>query len=648
MHGYLMNTSNASTVAQLNGRLSVLDRAFQEKTRYIRTHGLQENSLYVSQLRDIFQEMFSLIFNFSEEEQLRSLLNIYLEVFPREREHILLFLDRYQFQSEEQKNILIQGDVQSGKTSMMILTAFLYLVYNRDVVFLFRNKTDDKLQFKTRFEQFVKILKERHYENRNFKIADRGESIPEHPCVFMDIYNKKNVQKLTRQIQRRHPTTAVLYIDEADIRDDTKDREFIELVQTIGTKLFVSATIQDILVSDWKIRGGDIVPLFRSAQYRGFEATEFIELEENEEGELNVEVAIRRVLRDEFVHPTHPKIVLLSCERTISAMNEMMLQWMNREMDEQTCILMYTGTGITLYHPLIREDDLKEHFQKVQLKSHGRFRIKTEIKNVLKWMSENGGRTVFPTVMILAGDMASRGINFAYHHPTRSECNWHLTHQIGVKSRHSSCATLNQFMRIFGNHGDDIPLKFYSTRETIERIRQSYTLSKDIMNVLCDVNHLFHREEYQDMDTIEGCKQIPVYTKNVPRKFLAKKKFGTSFQTHSNEHVINPERKPIQSLTEEDIRKIRSNIENHNGHDGTNKRRFFEKVTRLGVNMEFTKADLLKVAEESGYAQPESILPSFYNSTQFNKDSNFLYEVETNVFRIRPEMVDTLLSTFAN
>lgn len=56
-----------------------------------------------------------------------------------------------------------------------------------------------------------------------------------------------------------------------------KDTEFIKLYQTIGTKLFVTATVQDILVSKWNITGGTMIPLFHSELYRRIGHLEFIE-----------------------------------------------------------------------------------------------------------------------------------------------------------------------------------------------------------------------------------------------------------------------------------------------------------------------------------------------------------------------------------
>lgn len=544
LHGTLMNTPSATgllTDSSVEDSLRKLNSSFHEQSSYIREKGLFNNPLYVCRLKDIYQQMFDIIFSFSMEDKLKSLLDIYLELYPKEREQILLFQQQYTFQDPQDKTILVQGDVQSGKTSMMILTAFIYLIYDRDVVFLFRNKTDDKKQFVNRFNGFVEKLREKNYHNQNFMVVDRRDKIPNHACVFVDIYSKSNVHAILQKVQRRSPENSVLYIDEADIRDDTRDTEFKQLVDCIGTKLFVSATVQDILVSKWNVRGADVIPLLQSDKYRGIEDTQFIEMIEDEHGRVDIQSAIHQVITEEWNYALHPKILLLSMDRTVQMINKTHKELIRNhicvdedltlpliEPLENPCILSYTGSGITIFSEHITLQDMKEAFGKCKQVGRQTFKVRVQIKDVLKWLSENGGRAVYPTIIIIAGDMASRGINFACH-SERVDNRWHLTHQIGVKSKNASCATLNQFMRIFGNHGDDIPLKFYSTKDVWTRIQKSYTLSKELVKTIRGETQFSH-EQFVELNTKEICKQLPIRKDTLPKKFIVKQKLKDAFK----------------------------------------------------------------------------------------------------------------------
>ncbi len=651
--GQLVNLPIATRAFQESATAETLHRlhcTFQEQVVRIREQGVENHPLRVTQLYGVFQEMCSLVFQYSEDDHMQSLLEMYLEVYPDSAEHILRFWDRYQFNpSEEGKSVLVQGDVQSGKTAMMILTAFLYLVRNRDVVFLFRNRNADKIQFKTRFQQFVERLREWGYTNRNFYLVDRKDREPSHPCVFLDIYNKKNVKRMTRKLQRRHPATAVLYMDEADIRDDTADIEFKELVDLVGTKLFVSATVQDLLVSDWKITGASIVPLFRSEQYRGMEHTTFIEMVETESGDLDVHDAMNRVIADEWTHPYHPKIVLLSCDRRLNEMNAMMMELRRHRLRQrplngsidQTTWMTYTFEGIRLFHPHIIESELKEYFPRLRREQDDIYLLKTELKNVLRWMAENGGQTVYPMIVIIAGDMASRGINFAYHHPTRQDCNWHLTHQIGLKSKNASCATLNQFMRIFGNHGDDVPLKFYSSKEMMERIRESYRLSKKITHTLHDANEDFHRPEFSRMYTSESCKQIPLVEEVVPRKFLAKKSIRDTFKmVRIEEPALNQDEVPsfhAQTLTAEEIRWMEGKF-----HEWRGRRDLFisKLMFRIDPIRTYSRVELIRVMEQCGFTHPNPQLLTYFDVNQQTNGYGKIMTCQANHYKMYSELVE--------
>lgn len=464
----------------------------------------------------------------------KNLIAIYEKLFSPEATHILKYKSIYSFNKNRSNSILLKGDIQSGKTAMIILTAMLYLSCERDVILILRNKDDDKKQFKQRFHQFVELLKENGYTNKNFQLIDKHDTSPDHACMFLDLYRKENIKNILNKFTNRNSENTVMYIDEADLRNDIKDKEFNEIFQKIGTKIFVSATIQDILVSRWNIIGNDIIPLFKSEKYRGVENINFVSHDDKSQNGLFW--TFSNIAGDQDyskIDESHPKIVLVHIERSLEYMKKLFNHLIKNQiyLDDSRyillnmkfrnmCVMNYTGNGIKIYHQTLNQEELSKEF-KIHSFQNRVADIQTSVKSVLLWMKKNGGKERFPNIIIIAGDMASRGINFACYDETS---NWHLTHQILIKSEQSSSANIVQALRILGNHGDNIPLKVYTTEHIKEIILKSYDLSQEIVNAMIDTDHVHYKSEFKEMTTDTICKNIPISLNNIPKKFLARRK----------------------------------------------------------------------------------------------------------------------------
>jgi len=112
--------------------------------------------------------------------------------------------------------------------------------------------------------------------------------------------------------------------------------------------------------------------------------------------------------------------------------------------------------------------------------------------------------------MIIAGAMASRGINFA----TYKNVNWHITHQILLKADSSTCSTISQAQRICGNYLDDMPLKLYTSLDIKTRIEKSHRLTGKLVSDMSD------NKEYHDMNTNDAIKQIPILEGDIPAEYV--------------------------------------------------------------------------------------------------------------------------------
>lgn len=484
---------------------SQFEKAFLKKKAYIELKCQEGNPLHLGKLLDIYNDFVKDVFRSKPEHLFTYLLD---ELYPFEVEHVLKYMTSYEF-SEGDSNVLLKGDIQSGKTLMMILTTLGYLMCDRDVVIITRNKLGDKKQFIKRFNQVVDRLREvKAYSNKNFTIGSIHNP-PNHSCVFVEIYMRNNIQKLYECISQRELDTAVVYIDEADLRGSYRHSLFNEA----GKIIYVSATVQDIVTSNWNIKTHSIVPLVSSEVYKGVDKLQFYicDLTVNDEFFYTLcDIAIDRDY--EQVCPDHPKIVLINMYTKLSEQIELFDKFKHNNFCqyslpvelENVCVMNYTGSGIKMYHATI--------------KRHPKM---NSIEEAFRYLYENGGKVTFPNIVIIAGCMADRGINFSCRFEDRKS-GWHITHQMMYKSSTSSCATVLQACRILGNYEDEMPLKLYTTEEIKNKIEQSYKLSESIIHELVD-------SKEQESYTNQVCKKITLNRNEVPTKFLARKNVDKVF-----------------------------------------------------------------------------------------------------------------------
>jgi len=517
------------------------NKEFNTYLQFIEEEKLGDNSIYVSKLKDILTELESYVFQFVPEELLVDLINMFEELFPEETEEIIKFWDTYGFNvSLSKKKILLKGDVQSGKTLMMILTAICYLISGKDVIFILRNKQADKYQLIKRFtDVFERLRDEKKFSHPSFKIVDKKDYPPKNCCIFVDIYSKTNIKKLKRKLVPRNMKNSVLFIDEADCRDDIKDKEFIDLCLSTGTNIFISATVQDILVSNWGINGDTIIPISISQDYRGIDKLNIITERSLTEKDELLWTFCDISIDDEYVdyNRDHPKIVLVNIDRELEQIGNFFNKFKNNDFTEDgiqfklpssmtnLCVIEYTGKGIKIFHDEIRFENLKNLSPKIKYESGNFILQKTvSIGDVLLWMARNGGKTVFPNIVIISGDMAGRGINFACYDSLNPINNWHITHQVLIKSDTSSCSNVIQSCRILGRYTDDIPLKLYTTKSIKQKITGGYKLCNELVDVIINENNPLHQEEYKTCGTNESCGKIPIRKSSNPSKFVSRKK----------------------------------------------------------------------------------------------------------------------------
>lgn len=486
-------------------------REFLDLAADMRARGTEHSPLKLAELRAVFCEFTDIFFCFPCVSYLLELLKVLSTQFPFEYGNIRKHTELFDFTNNAKCNLLLKGDVQSGKTAIMILCALCYLVCGRDVAVLCRNSLDDVKQFKERFAGIVKLLETMGFRNKNFRIAGRGRVLTRDPCLFVYNYSERNVQALTSILEARAITTSVLFVDEADLRKGSQ-RAFCSLQRRVSKTIFVSATVQDILVSKWEIHANNIVKLESRPWYKGVDSLIIVEKPKYQDDELFYtlcDIAVDEEFKEKL--PAHPKILLITVDRSLTVMEKFYDHFKHGHFTlegdfqvklpvemQNVCVISYTGAGIKMAH-----DGAELPYNQPKASK--------SIGNALLWLARNGGAARFPTIVILAGDLGSRGINFACYDAENPANNWHVTHQILASK--NTCAGAVQGLRILGNHADDAPLKLYTTTDCAEQIRKSHRLTNALVETMSG-------ENFKGMTTRDVCKTLPVRASDKPVKYL--------------------------------------------------------------------------------------------------------------------------------
>lgn len=363
------------------------------------TQNEQLKDLIISDMNQRLMTLQKHLFCGKENSYLNTFIKILSQAFPYEHEHIFSYLREYDFTHERRENILIQGDVQSGKTMIMILVSLCYLACNKNVIIVFRTSLDDKNQFQKRFEETVETLSFFGINHPHFVFKDSlSEFNPHSPCamglIYYDSYMKKLLDTYEPQISQ-----TVLFVDEADLRDEDAQPNFVALQEKVLRTIFVSATVQDIMVSNWNIPSEQVITLTPSLKYRGIESLQIDDsMTEGKEGGGIPEWIgkLYEVCLDEDysqTRPEHPRIVLISTERKLSTI-EQMYQGLKPggtipmpHPVERRAVMTYSGAGIKLYH----NSPLDKAFPKKEIK----FKKNVGIKDVLLKMAQTGELNAF-------------------------------------------------------------------------------------------------------------------------------------------------------------------------------------------------------------------------------------------------------------
>ena len=437
----------------------------------------------------------------------------------------------------EEKEIIIKGYVQSGKTTFMLCNAVRYLLEGVSSVIILRNATGDQTQIQLRLRGLQDELRELTGETVNL-CSDLSHINSETPGIFVVIGNSARLLRLNKDIGDSPGVRFALFVDEADSNDtgSNKRTDEIGFLKEKAEKLFfISATILDISMKP--VEEETVIDLTKEDDEEESDVEEEpkrVHMLSVVPNYMGIEKLIHRSLpekalpcnkkdddpfvRDPNLAPFiekwrgfkphhlklfsqfHPQHCLVSCGAVISCQRKMFVRFAH---EADSVVILYNGDGIELYHKSLVGESIVfavDGGRKVVggkkcdwcVGAHS-FNKNVGIAEMLGWLKRNGGVEKFPRILTISGKLAGRGISFVsddYGKYMRSFgddampdiIGWRLTSMYYIPSHLTTQPNLMQAIgRVCCVCRDNIPTYIYTTEDVFSDIRKAYWTQEELV-----------------------------------------------------------------------------------------------------------------------------------------------------------------------
>jgi hypothetical protein len=438
--------------------------------------------------------------------------------------------------SRHKRTKLIEGPVQCGKSNIICgIATYNALVEKKTTIIIVRNLMGDYKQLKSKFvengsfAQFnIPVIYTRGKVDKQFlKIALTGEK----PAIIISLSNATQLKTLNMVLGKIKKFKFDLIVDEADDLAYKKApgmpyiKEF-EVLRPKAKQLFlISATVYTPLFKDYNLQSDSIYRIVAPSNYKGVDDINFKPIRfdvKNLEAHNCIqfyknfgtyETFGNSIIDNDGSTYNHPLIFL---HKTTVHVNfhavGLNVFATNPELKEYWCAISYNGNGIHIYHSSLTS--LKElTINGVKgSKSNGIFEFKgLIIGEILQFLKdEDPDASIFTHIVIIAGKLADRGVNFV-----SSDFKWHLTHQVLHIPERYVASSLVQSIRLCGRYDDNIPLTLYTSQSNINNLRKSLKIQNDLV-----IGVINYEEILSVKDIIPG---IDIIAEHVPKQKLCDK-----------------------------------------------------------------------------------------------------------------------------
>lgn len=360
------------------------------------------------------------------------------------------------------KFTLVKGDIQSGK-SMLLIALSRFMVKYKDVIVILRNSIADVNSLTLKFENLgVRVTTK--YKQEKFK------------QVLIVPGNHYQLEKIKF-------TDYVLLIDEFDFNEKNNTTKYYEsykkIYKTADKVIGVTGTVFPSLFRQ-NLESSQIVVLKPPETYKGIQQINFIpKMVKN----LNdIKEILTGIPESTFVDCNgdfHPNILLLK-ETQVKAFQ---ISISNKLILDKWKFFVYNGDGVVYVD--------------------SKHTVKESINETLQTLKNQGNTD---NICIISGKLADRGLSFV-----STDYIWHLTHMILLSGNNTPGTSLCQSIRLCGVYKDQIPLTCYSKSDTINEIYSYNSMQYDILKSI--------KQSSNSTDIIDIIKKIifvyPVVNRNL-------------------------------------------------------------------------------------------------------------------------------------
>ena len=424
----------------------------------------------------------------------------------------------------KEKYMLVKGHLQSGKTKFMIGTAAKHLMFGKSPIILLRNITNDHIQTKDRIEAFKdsfgKFASNRgifpedyHFEIKVFDELSPAEDIVKMltanpPVIGVLLSNEKSMAKITDQIDLLETSAMnyTLFIDEVDAVDSTtadiRQPLITKLKDNAGQVIGVSATILGTY-AEWDVKPECVRELSTPVHYLGLIDLRSIKCDTGKKSikttdSIDEIFAAVPYLKDHLAKVAKGTIISRLCGQNQAMVDlvsithyiepqKKIFDYMIETHPDVANILMVED-GIRVYHPSLGTDSIKIHRNKSKVDGfiHS-FSSKVDVGAALGLLEKTGVKKI-RSVLVLAGNKASRAITFSSSglvYATEAERirRWHVKRSLIKFSENiSQDEAMQRAGRLCGVFAPGSEQIIYASAMDLETIKKAYHAQEDLLN----------------------------------------------------------------------------------------------------------------------------------------------------------------------
>jgi hypothetical protein len=405
------------------------------------------------------------------------------------------------------KFVTISGDVQSGKTKAMRYCMLKNKLAGRKSLLIVRNIKDDVHQFITGTLLFNKDLRNTSFRDEYNIIAETltGLAAWMNPQSNIDtlivLANGRQLHKVNEALKLRKIGFSI-FMDEADmivnsVRTDTSKynlrNQLDYLVEYAQRVMCVTATSLGLFFKEgYQIRSKNILTLKHPPHYKGIDQLHFSEVimkSKKKAIDIFSEEFIKIVKsKDTLVFKNaiqkgsemedHPVVLLNKTSNLNKDQLAMLYPIINSpELKKKWAYIVYNRHGIQIFHHSFGGKVVQIAGVKGKTSGNGLLSfLHIGIQDCLQYLKDNGGVDRFGYIIISAGFLAARGINYCSR-----DFEWHLTGEFLVRPKSSYSEDLMQSLRLCGIYKDNIPLTLWTTKDVWDDILKTLSLRQNII-----------------------------------------------------------------------------------------------------------------------------------------------------------------------